>query len=87
MLEKLSFVEAIQEEYYSFNSKKHQIIKLVFDMKNNKKTTVDTADYSTINTQQYVDIAHKLRGEALSEHIGIIKNVFKRKNTGSNVKK
>ena len=75
------------EDYYSFNSKKHQAIKLVFDMKNNKKTTLETVDYSAINTQQYIEIAHKLRNEAFSEHFGIIKNVFKRKSSGSNVKK
>ena len=56
-------------------------------MKNNKKTTLETADYSAINTQQYIEIAHKLRNEAFSEHFGIIKNVFKRKSSGSNVKK
>lgn len=45
----------------------------------NKKTIVEVSGFSNINTQQHIDIAHKLRGEAMAEHIGIIKNVFKRK--------
>ena len=56
-------------------------------MKNNKSTTVALNHFSGINTQQYITEAHKLRGEAFSEHFGIIKNVFKRKSSVSKVKK
>lgn len=56
-------------------------------MKSNKSTTFTQFDLSTINTQQYVDVAHKLRGEAMAEHIGIIKNVFKKKSVTMKFKK
>ena len=56
-------------------------------MKNNKSTTSSHIEYSTINTQQYVDFAHKLRGETLAEHFGIIKNVFKIKSSTTMFKK
>ena len=56
-------------------------------MKSNKSTTFTHDDLSTINTQQYVEAAHKLRGEAFAEHFGIIKNVFKRKASATNNKK
>ena len=56
-------------------------------MKNSKSTTLSHDDFSTINTQQYIDVAHKLRGEALAEHFGIIKNVFKRKSSVTKFKK
>lgn len=56
-------------------------------MKNNKNTVFELTDLSGINTQQYIDAAHKLRNEAFSEHFGIIKNVFKRKTSVSKVKK
>ena len=56
-------------------------------MKNKKDTTFTLAEFSTINTQQYIDAAHKLRGEAIAEHIGVIKNVFKRKSSTNTFKK
>lgn len=56
-------------------------------MKNNKSTTFSHMEFSTINTQQYVDFAHKLRGETLVEHFGIIKNVFKKKSSTTKFKK
>jgi len=56
-------------------------------MKSNRSTTFIQFDLSTINTQQYVDVAHKLRGEALAEHIGVIKNVFKKKSSATKFKK
>ena len=54
-------------------------------MKNNKSTTSSHIEY--LNTQQYVDFAHKLRGETLAEHFGIIKNVFKIKSSTTMFKK
>ena len=39
---------------------------------------IEVSEFTTINAQQYVDHAHKLRGEAMSQHFGIIKNVFKK---------
>ena len=56
-------------------------------MKNNKSTAFSHMEFSTINTQQYVDFAHKLRGETLVEHFGIIKNVFKKKSSTTKFKK
>ncbi len=58
-----------------------------FFMKNNKSTTFRHIELSTINTQQYSDFAHKLRGETLVEHFGIIKNVFKKKSSATKFKK
>ena len=56
-------------------------------MKNNESTTFSHIEFSTINTQQYVDFAHKLRGETLVEHFGIIKNMFKKKYSATKFKK
>lgn len=56
-------------------------------MKNDKNISLELFSFSTINTQEYIQAAHKLRGEAMAEHFGIVKNVFKKKTTASKVKK
>ncbi|MEH6456852.1 MAG: hypothetical protein V7749_11050 [Cocleimonas sp.] len=56
-------------------------------MKNDKNISLELFSFSTINTQQYVQTAHKLRGEAMAEHFGVIKNVFKRKTSATKFKK
>jgi len=56
-------------------------------MKNDKNISLELFSFSTINTQEYVQVAHKLRGEALAEHFGIVKNVFKKKSSASKLKK
>jgi hypothetical protein len=56
-------------------------------MKNDKNISLELFSFSTINTQAYVQTAHKLRGEAMAEHFGIVKNVFKRKASTSKIKK
>ena len=56
-------------------------------MKNNKDTHFNQAESSVINTQQCIGNAHKLRGEALAGHFGIIKNVFKKKSSALKFKK
>lgn len=56
-------------------------------MKNSKSITLTNLDYSSINTQQYINEAHKLRGVAIAEHFGVIKNVFKKKSSHVKFKK
>lgn len=48
-------------------------------MKLEKNESVELFSLATVNTQAYVETAHKLRGEAMVNHFGVIKNVFKRK--------
>ena len=56
-------------------------------MKNDKNISLELFSFSTTNTQEYVQIAHKLRNEAMANHFGVMKNVFKKKTTGSKISK
>lgn len=56
-------------------------------MKNDRNTLFTHADFSITKTQQYLDAEQKIRGEALSEHISTIKNLFKRKSSVTKFKK
>ena len=56
-------------------------------MKTDKNISLELFNFSTINTQAYIQTAHKLRGEAMAEHFGIVKNVFKRKASATKLKK
>ena len=56
-------------------------------MKNDKNISLELFSFSTINTQEYVQTAHKLRGEAIANHFGIMKNVFKKKASASDTNK
>ena len=56
-------------------------------MKNDKNISLELFSFSTINTQAHVETAHKLRGAAIAEHIGVMKNVFKRKSSATKMKK
>lgn len=56
-------------------------------MKTNNNTTLIHDDFSNINTKHYVELAHQMRNQAIAEHIGVIKNVFKRKSSATKFKK
>jgi len=56
-------------------------------MKNDKNISLELFSFSTINTQEYVQTAHKLRGEAMANHFGVMKNVFKKKANDSKISK
>ena len=56
-------------------------------MKNDKNISLELFSFSTINTQEYVQTAHKLRGAAMADHFGVMKNVFKKKANASKISK
>jgi len=56
-------------------------------MKNDKNISFGLFSFNTVGTQAYIHQAHKLRGEAMAEHFGVIKNVFKRKSSAQKIKK
>lgn len=56
-------------------------------MKNDKNISFGLSSFNAVGTQAYIHKAHKLRGEAMTEHFGIIKNVFKRKTSATKLKK